>query len=72
MEFEYDFKYFQKMEWKTLGGYMKELIGSAVLLVGMLGAGSFALKKLHHAVQVTVLTKISQGQKPLPKFTKDW
>lgn len=46
---------------------MKELIGIAVLLVGLYG-GTKALKEIHGAVQKAALEKAAQGLPPLPRF----
>ena len=46
---------------------MKELIGIAVLLVGLFG-GTIVLKKIHDQVRVAALTKAAQGLPSLSKF----
>ncbi len=50
---------------------MKELIGTAVMIVGLFAGGTYALKKVHFMVQKAALTKVSEGIRPLPRFKKD-
>lgn len=49
---------------------MKELIGSAIFIVSLLGAGSMALKQLHSSIQKAALTKVAKGMPSLTKMTK--
>lgn len=46
---------------------MKELIGAAVLIVGLYG-GTKALKEIHGIVRKAALEKAAQGLPPLPRF----
>jgi len=49
---------------------MKELIGSVIFIVSLLGTGSYALQEVHHQVQKLALQKSSQGMPSLLKMTK--
>lgn len=49
---------------------MKELIGSVIFIVSLLGTGSYALREVHHQVQKMALQKSSQGMPSLLKMTK--
>jgi len=46
---------------------MKELIGVAVLLVGLYG-GTKALKEIHNTIRKAALEKAAQGLPSLPRF----
>ncbi len=47
---------------------MKELIGMAVFVVGLLGGGNLVLRKVHDTVREAAVRKISKGLPPLPRF----
>ena len=49
---------------------MKELIGAAILIVGLYG-GTKALKEIHDTVRKAALEKASKGLPPLTAFTKN-
>ena len=49
---------------------MKELIGTAVFIVGLVGSGNFILRKVHDTVRGAALRKVAQGLPPLPRFQK--
>jgi len=46
---------------------MKELIGSVVFIVGLLGAGSYGLRVVHDTVRKAALEKVAKG---LPSLTE--
>ena len=48
---------------------MKELVGIAVLLVGLYG-GSKALEEIHSVIRKAALEKAAQGLPKLPRFGK--
>ncbi len=52
---------------KFNGGFMKEVIGAVVMLVGIYG-GTKAIKEIHRFVRKAALEKAAQGLPPLPKF----
>ncbi len=49
---------------------MKELIGMAVFIVGLLVTGSYALKQVHDYVRDATLKKVSKGLPSLTKMTR--
>jgi hypothetical protein len=49
---------------------MKELIGSVVFIVSLLGTGSFALRQVHEQVRKAALEKSAKGMPSLTKMTK--
>ncbi len=49
---------------------MKELIGSAIFIVSLLGTGSYALKQVHHGIRKAALEKSAQGLPSLTRLTK--
>jgi hypothetical protein len=49
---------------------MKELIGSALLIAGLFGAGSFAAKEIHNSIRKAALSKANQGMPSLVKLTR--
>ncbi len=50
--------------------FMKELIGSAIFIVSLLGAGSIALRQVHSGIQKAALTKVAKGMPSLTRLTK--
>jgi hypothetical protein len=48
---------------------MKELIGSVIFIVSLLGAGSLALKEAHDAIRKAALEKTAQGMPSLTRLT---
>lgn len=46
---------------------MKELIGAAVLIVGIYG-GTKAIEVIHDSIRKSALEKAAQGLPPLPRF----
>jgi len=49
---------------------MKELIGSVIFIVSLLGTGSYALRKVHDQVRKAALTKTSKGMPSLGRVTR--
>ena len=49
---------------------MKELIGSAVFIVSLLGAGSFALREVHDTIRKAALEKVARGMPSLTEMTR--
>ena len=49
---------------------MKELIGSAIFIVSLLGSGSYALRQAHDYVRKAALEKAAKGMPALVKMTK--
>lgn len=49
---------------------MKELIGAAILIVGLYG-GTKALKEIHDTVRKAASEKAAKGLPPLTAFTKN-
>ena len=49
---------------------MKELIGSVVFIVSLLGTGSYALRQVHDQVRKAALLRVSKGMPSLVKMTK--
>lgn len=49
---------------------MKELIEAAVFIVGLLGGGSFALRKVHDTIREATLRKVAYGLPSLTKMTR--
>lgn len=49
---------------------MKELIGSVIFIVSLLGTGSYALRQVHDQVRKAALMKVSKGMPSLVKMTK--
>ena len=48
---------------------MKELIGSVIFIVSLLGTGSYALRHLHDQVRSAALEKSAKGLPSLTKLT---
>ncbi|MFZ4403013.1 MAG: hypothetical protein ACOYOK_02825 [Pseudobdellovibrionaceae bacterium] len=48
---------------------MKELIGAAILIVGIYGGTRF-IKEIHSHIQKAALERAAQGLPPFPKFSK--
>ena len=48
---------------------MKELIGTALLIAGLFGAGNMAAKEVHDAIRKEALTKTARGLPSLTKLT---
>ena len=48
---------------------MKELIGTAVLIISLLGSSSVAIRKAHDEIRRAALTHVSQGLPSLTKLT---
>jgi len=49
---------------------MKELIGSAIFIISLLGTGSMALRQVHSSIQKAALTSVAKGMPSLTKMTK--
>ena len=49
---------------------MKELIGSVVFIVSLLGTGSYALREVHDFVRKAALEKSAKGLPSLTEMTK--
>jgi hypothetical protein len=47
---------------------MKELIGSVFFIISLFGAGNFALKEAHRAVQRAALERAAKGLPSLKKM----
>lgn len=47
---------------------MKEIIGTAILLVGLYG-GTLAIKEIHNSVKKAALEKAAKGLPSLPRFS---
>ena len=48
---------------------MKELIGSVILIAGLLGAGSMAAREIHDVIRKAALEKSAQGLPSLTSLT---
>lgn len=49
---------------------MKELIGSVIFILSLLGTGSYALRQVHDQVRKAALTKATKGMPSLSGLTK--
>jgi len=49
---------------------MKELIGSVIFIVSLLGTGSYALREIHDYIRKEALEKSAKGMPSLLKITK--
>ncbi len=47
---------------------MKELIGAAILIVGLYG-GTTAMREINYNIKKSALEKAAQGLPPLPRFS---
>lgn len=49
---------------------MKELIGSVIFIVSLLGTGSYALRHMHDQIRNKALTKAAKGMPSLARMTR--
>lgn len=49
---------------------MKELIGSIIVIVSLIGGGSIALIKAHDAIRKAALEKVAKGMPSLTNLTR--
>jgi hypothetical protein len=49
---------------------MKEIIGSVIFIVSLIGGSSYTLKKVHDSVRKVALEKSAKGMPSLTRLTK--